>query len=241
MFRLTFADGGELVLTEAGKKKRAGVWLLTPAALEAELAHLGPDALGARRRSSSARSSRRERRQLHPSCATSGARGHRTRTRERDPLAREAVAVQALDRPRRGRDRAARDRDRRRPLPRARPPRGRQGRRGRLPDPRALRRAVPARPRHARRVAFEEHTITYCPTCQTGGKELKDRRLSRLSALVRYPGMCHLLVLCLGRVRATSDRCTYQRPLPGRMSAGSRRIGKRSRILASTAGSRYSG
>ena len=31
-----------------------------------------------------------------------------------------------------------------------------------------------------RRVAFEEHTITYCPTCQTGGKELKDRRLSRL-------------------------------------------------------------
>ena len=31
-----------------------------------------------------------------------------------------------------------------------------------------------------RRVAFEEHTITYCPTCQTGGNELKDRRLSRL-------------------------------------------------------------
>src|SRR4029079_5585237 len=31
-----------------------------------------------------------------------------------------------------------------------------------------------------RRVAFEEHTITYCPTCRTGGRELKDRRLSRL-------------------------------------------------------------
>ena len=31
-----------------------------------------------------------------------------------------------------------------------------------------------------RRVDFEEHTITYCPSCQTGGKELKDRRLSRL-------------------------------------------------------------
>src|SRR5438094_692320 len=28
MFGLRFADGGELVLTEAGKKKRAGVWLL---------------------------------------------------------------------------------------------------------------------------------------------------------------------------------------------------------------------
>ncbi|MFL5929245.1 MAG: zinc finger domain-containing protein, partial [Gaiellaceae bacterium] len=30
------------------------------------------------------------------------------------------------------------------------------------------------------RVDFEEHTIYYCPTCQTGGRTLKDRRLSRL-------------------------------------------------------------
>jgi formamidopyrimidine-DNA glycosylase len=30
------------------------------------------------------------------------------------------------------------------------------------------------------RVDYEEHTIYYCPTCQTGGKVLKDRRLSRL-------------------------------------------------------------
>jgi formamidopyrimidine-DNA glycosylase len=29
-------------------------------------------------------------------------------------------------------------------------------------------------------VDFEEHTIFYCPTCQTGGRTLKDRRLSRL-------------------------------------------------------------
>src|SRR5213595_4149962 len=45
-FRLGFQGGGELVLTEAGAKKRAGVWLLTPEAAEAELAHLGPEALG---------------------------------------------------------------------------------------------------------------------------------------------------------------------------------------------------
>jgi formamidopyrimidine-DNA glycosylase len=31
-----------------------------------------------------------------------------------------------------------------------------------------------------RRVDFEEHTITYCPTCQTGGRVLADRRMSRL-------------------------------------------------------------
>src|SRR5438067_7731395 len=45
-FRLEFQGGAQLVLTEAGSKKRAGVWLLTPDAAEAELAHLGPEALG---------------------------------------------------------------------------------------------------------------------------------------------------------------------------------------------------
>jgi formamidopyrimidine-DNA glycosylase len=30
------------------------------------------------------------------------------------------------------------------------------------------------------RVAFEEHTIYYCPDCQTRGRLLADRRLSRL-------------------------------------------------------------
>ena len=40
-FRLSFQGGGELVLTEGGPKKRAGVWLLTPEAAEAELERLG--------------------------------------------------------------------------------------------------------------------------------------------------------------------------------------------------------
>lgn len=31
-----------------------------------------------------------------------------------------------------------------------------------------------------RRVSFESYEITYCPPCQTGGRELKDRRMSRL-------------------------------------------------------------
>ncbi|HEY1831085.1 MAG TPA: DNA-formamidopyrimidine glycosylase family protein [Acidimicrobiales bacterium] len=31
-----------------------------------------------------------------------------------------------------------------------------------------------------RRVSFESYEMTYCPTCQTGGKILADRRLSRL-------------------------------------------------------------
>jgi formamidopyrimidine-DNA glycosylase len=31
-----------------------------------------------------------------------------------------------------------------------------------------------------RRVSFESYEMTYCPSCQTGGRVLKDRRLSRL-------------------------------------------------------------
>src|SRR5579871_4250412 len=43
-FALEFAGGSKLVLTENAKKKRAGVWLLTPEAAAAELEHLGPEA-----------------------------------------------------------------------------------------------------------------------------------------------------------------------------------------------------
>src|SRR5579859_2942168 len=39
-FRLRFEGGAELILTEASRKKAAGVWLLTPEQAEAELAHL---------------------------------------------------------------------------------------------------------------------------------------------------------------------------------------------------------
>src|SRR6188474_2485979 len=65
MFQVRFADGGELVLTEAGKKKRAGVWLVTPEQLAEDLAHLGPDALEVDSATLGEILSR-ERRQLHP-------------------------------------------------------------------------------------------------------------------------------------------------------------------------------
>src|SRR5581483_2441944 len=45
-FALAFQGGSKLVLTENARKKRAGVWLLTPEQAEAELEHLGPEALG---------------------------------------------------------------------------------------------------------------------------------------------------------------------------------------------------
>jgi formamidopyrimidine-DNA glycosylase len=34
--------------------------------------------------------------------------------------------------------------------------------------------------RDLRRISYESHEVTYCPNCQTGGKVLADRRLSRL-------------------------------------------------------------
>ena len=45
-FQLEFDDGSKLVLTERGRRKRAGVWLLGSEAAQAELAHLGPEAAG---------------------------------------------------------------------------------------------------------------------------------------------------------------------------------------------------
>ena len=65
MFRLRFSDDAELVLTEAGKKKRAGVWLVTQEQLDADLGHLGPDALDLDA-AALGEILGRERRQLHP-------------------------------------------------------------------------------------------------------------------------------------------------------------------------------
>src|SRR6266581_3344981 len=45
-FQVVFEGGARLLLTEAGAKKRAGVWLLTPEEADEELAYLGPEALG---------------------------------------------------------------------------------------------------------------------------------------------------------------------------------------------------
>jgi formamidopyrimidine-DNA glycosylase len=180
MFRLRFADGGELVLTEAGKKKRAGVWLLTPEALAAELAHLGPDALGIGPQRL-AEVLRRERRQLHPllrdqRALTGIGRAHaneilwlaRLSPFKLSPDLSDSEVEQLA---------SAIDED----LERALVLRV-QGKsdaavyrvHGHFGEP------CPRCGETLRRVDFEEHTITYCPTCQTGGKELKDRRLSRL-------------------------------------------------------------
>ncbi len=180
MFQVRFADGGELDLTEAGKKKRAGVWLLTPAGVDAELAHLGPDALdvdGA----AVAEILRRERRQLHPLLRDQRAlagigRAHANEVlwvarlspfRLSTDLGDDEIATLAT---------AIHD-DLRRALDLRLDGKGDADVyriHGHFGEP------CPRCAEILRRVDFEEHTITYCPACQTGGRVLKDRRLSRL-------------------------------------------------------------
>ena len=180
MFRLTFSDGGELVLTEAGKKKRAGVWLFTPAALEAELAHLGPEALGLGPECLGTILAR-ERRQLHPLLRDQRAIAGIGRAH-----ANEILWLAKLSPFKLSTDVAtgevttlasAIDDDLTRALALREAGKGDKDVyriHGHFGEP------CPLGHDTLRRVAFEEHTITYCPTCQTGGKELKDRRLSRL-------------------------------------------------------------
>jgi formamidopyrimidine-DNA glycosylase len=180
MFRVRFADGGELLLTEAGKRKRAGVWLLTPAGLDEELAHLGPEA-DVVDAETLAGVLRRERRQLHPLLRDQRAlagigRAHANEIlwearlspfRLSTELGDEEVAELAdaihgdLARALELRIRGKGDADVYRVH-------------GRFGQP------CPRCGETLRRVDFEEHTITYCPSCQTGGRILKDRRLSRL-------------------------------------------------------------
>lgn len=180
MFQVRFADGGELDLTEGGKKKRAGVWLLTPAGVDAELAHLGPEALDVDG-DALAEILRRERRQLHPLLRDQRAlagigRAHANEilwTARLSPfrlstdlgdgeIATLAAAIhddlaRALELRLEGKSDAEVYRVH-----------------GRFGEPCARCGET------LRRVDFEEHTITYCPACQTGGRVLKDRRLSRL-------------------------------------------------------------
>jgi len=179
-FALEFAGGSKLILTENAKKKRAGVWLLTPEGSAAELDHLGPEALGLDA-DTLGEILRRESRRLHALLRDQRAIAGIGRawaneilhTAKLSPyalstdlsdeeVARLAAAIndelaRGLELRERGADDAKTYRVHRR-----------------LGEPCHVCGMPLAQ------VDFEEHTIFYCPNCQTGGRVLKDRRLSRL-------------------------------------------------------------
>ena len=180
MFRLRFEGGAELVLTEAGKKKRAGVWLVTPGQLDADLAHLGPDALDLDA-DSLGEILRRERRQLHPLLRDQRAIAGIGRAHANEILLRarlspfKASTELTQDEVERLADAIGADLTRALELRE----RGKGDADVYLAHDR-LGQPCPQCGTPIARVDFEEHTVYYCPSCQTGGRLLKDRRLSRL-------------------------------------------------------------
>ena len=179
-FQLAFVGGGRLVLTEAGSKKRAGVWLETVEASAAALAHLGPEALGLgaeRLGEILAGDSRR----LHSLLRDQRALAGIGRAHANEILWRAQLSPFALSRQLGPEDverlAAAIEEDLTRALELRERGRGDKDVylvHRRLGEP-CARCGEPLR-----QVDYEEHTVFYCARCQTGGRLLKDRRLSRL-------------------------------------------------------------
>jgi formamidopyrimidine-DNA glycosylase len=179
-FALEFAGGGKLVLTENAKRKRAGVWLLTPDAAAEELAHLGPEALGVGAEQLGA-ILRRESRRLHALLRDQRAVAGIGRAWANEILHTAKLSPYALST-----DLSDEDVERLSAAIDDELSRGLELRERGADDAKTYR--VHNRlgePCHVcgtpiAQVDFEEHTIYYCPNCQTGGRVLKDRRLSRL-------------------------------------------------------------
>jgi len=180
MFRVRFVDGGELQLTEAGSKKRAGVWLLRPDAVLEELAHLGPEAdrLSVE---DVARILASDSRRLHSMLRDQRLIAGIGRAWANEILWTARLSPYALstqvDEEETERLAAAIGEEMARGLELRLEGKGdavvyRVHNKLGEPCPRC---GTPIA-----RVDFEEHTIFYCPHCQTGGRTLKDRRLSRL-------------------------------------------------------------
>jgi len=180
MFRLRFAGGGDLVLTEGGKKKRAGVWLCTPEQIEEDLSHLGTDALEL----DAARLGAilgRERRQLHSLLRDQRAIAGIGRAHANEILLRARLSPFKASTELDGAEIETLATSIREDLERALDLRERgKGDKDVYQVHNRLGEPCPQCGTPIARVDFEEHTIYYCPACQTHGKLLKDRRLSRL-------------------------------------------------------------
>jgi formamidopyrimidine-DNA glycosylase len=179
-FRLSFQGGGSIVLTEAGAKKRAKVGLYRPDELDAELAHLGPEALGL----GSERLGeilRADSRRLHSFLRDQRSLTGIGRAWANEILLRARLSPYALS--------TDLDEAEIEQLAAAIDETLSEGlalRESGVADKKAYRihnrlgEPCPVCSTPIERIDFDEHTIYYCPQCQTGGRVLKDRRLSRL-------------------------------------------------------------
>src|SRR5690348_15404471 len=179
-FVLEFQGGSKLILTENAKKKRAGVWLLTPEQAREEVEHLGPEALGLDA-DRLAEILKGDSRRLH-----SLLRDQRAVAGIGRAWANEILHTAKLSPYQLSTDLGDEEVTRLAGAINTELARGLELRERGASDERTYR-------VHRRlgepcdvcgtplaQVDFEEHTIFYCPECQTGGRVLKDRRLSRL-------------------------------------------------------------
>jgi formamidopyrimidine-DNA glycosylase len=179
-FRLTFKDGSSLVLTEGGPKKRAKVGVYTREAIEAELAHLGPEAyrLGKERL---AQILAADSRRLHAFLRDQRSLAGIGRAWANEILLTARLSPYALTT-----DLTDEEAERLSSAIDSELTRGLELRERGASDKKAYRihnrlgEPCPNCGTAIARVDFDEHTIYYCSSCQTEGRILKDRRLSRL-------------------------------------------------------------
>jgi formamidopyrimidine-DNA glycosylase len=179
-FALAFTDGSKLILTENARRKQAGVWLYTPEQAAQELAHLGPEALGLDVRDLE-RIVHSDSRRLHALLRDQRLIAGIGRSWSNEILHAAKLSPYALTTDLTDEE-----------IHRLAAAINEELARGLALRERGATDAKTYRIHHKlgepcdvcgtpiAQVDFESHTIYYCPTCQTGGRTLKDRRMSRL-------------------------------------------------------------
>jgi formamidopyrimidine-DNA glycosylase len=179
-FAVAFTDGSKLILTENARRKQAGVWLYTPEQAAQELAHLGPEALGLDVRDLE-RIVHSDSRRLHALLRDQRLIAGIGRSWSNEILHAAKLSPYALTTDLTDEE-----------IHRLAAAINEELARGLALRERGATDAKTYRIHHKlgepcdvcgtpiAQVDFESHTIYYCPTCQTGGRTLKDRRMSRL-------------------------------------------------------------
>jgi formamidopyrimidine-DNA glycosylase len=179
-FALEFVGGSKLILTENARRKQAGVWLYTPEQAAAELEHLGPEALGLSVEQV-ADIVRSDSRRLHALLRDQRLVAGIGRSWSNEILHEAKLSPYALSK-----ELTDEEIERLAGAINSELARGLELRERGATDAKAYRihhklgEACDVCGTPIAQVDFESHTIFYCPACQTGGRTLKDRRMSRL-------------------------------------------------------------
>jgi formamidopyrimidine-DNA glycosylase len=179
-FALELVGGSKLILTENARRKQAGVWLYTPEQAEAELAHLGPEAneVDAEKVKEIVRS---DSRRLHALLRDQKLIAGIGRSWSNEILHAAKLSPYALSK-----ELSDEEIERLAAALHSELERGLALRERGASDAKTYRihhklgEACDVCGTPIAQVDFESHTIYYCPECQTGGRTLKDRRMSRL-------------------------------------------------------------